>query len=85
MYISNFRKMCNWSNVPIKTEVIHEDVTTPKIKADIKPKVEPCDEISKVDTRAEIQNWINQIEFKTGMLHCLSISQNCSIFCPIFY
>ena len=59
-----FRKMCNWSNVPIKTEVIQEDVTTPKIEADIKPKVEACDEISNVNTRAEIQKWINQIEFK---------------------
>ena len=56
--------MCNWSNVPIKTEVIQEDVTTSKIEADIKPKVEPCDEISNVNTRAEIQKWINQIEFK---------------------
>ena len=56
--------MCNWSNVPIKTEVIQEDVTTPKIEADIKPKVEPCDEISNVNNRAEIQKWINQIEFK---------------------
>ena len=62
--VSNFRKICNWSNVPIKTEVIQEDVTTPKIEADIKPKVEPCDEISNVNTRAEIQKWINQIEFK---------------------
>ena len=59
-----FRKICSWSNVPIKTEVIQEDVTTPKIEADIKPKVEPCDEISNVNTRAEIQKWINQIEFK---------------------
>ena len=59
-----FIEMCNWSNVPIKTEVIQEDVTTPKIEAGIKPKVEPCDEISNVNTRAEIQKWINQIEFK---------------------
>ena len=56
--------MCNWSNVPIKTEVIQEDVTTPKIEAGIKPKVEPCDEISSVNPHAEIQKWINQIEFK---------------------
>ena len=57
--------MCNWSNnVPIKTEVIQENVTTPKIEADIKPKVEPCYEISNVNTHAEIQKWINQIEFK---------------------
>ena len=56
--------MCNWSNVPIKTEVIQEDVTTPKIEPDIKPKVEPCYEISNVNTHAEIQKWINQIEFK---------------------
>ena len=56
--------MCGWSNVPIKTEVIQEDVTTPKIEADVKPKVEPCDEISNVNTRDEIQKWINQIEFK---------------------
>ena len=58
--------MCNWSNVPIKIEVIQEDVNTPKIEADInlKAKVEPCDEIFNVNTRAEIQKWINQIEFK---------------------
>ena len=60
-----FRKMCSWNNVPIKIEAIQEDVTTPKIEADIKPKVEPCDEISNVNTRAEIQKWINQIEFET--------------------
>ena len=57
--------MCDWSNnVPIKTEVIQENIATPKIEADIKPKVEPSDEISNVNTRGEIQKWINQIEFK---------------------